>query len=116
MNKMIKMLMKIMPIMLVFVVCATSVFGLSATLPTAGTGITKVDTLANNIWGTVQTILQMVAFAAIIIAGIRYMFASAEQKADIKGQTVILVVGAIIVFAAPSIITFIQKILEDTLK
>ena len=107
MNKTMKTLMKIMPVMLLLVVCTTSVFGISPELPTTSGSIGEVDTLVGNIWGTVQTILQILAFAAIIIAGVRYMFASADQKADIKQQTVILVAGAILVFAAVPIAKFI---------
>ena len=109
MNKVMKMLMKVMPVMLVLVVCSTSVFGLSATMPSGGTAITGVTNVANNIWSTVSAILQILAFAAIILAGVRYMFSSPDKKADIKGESVAILVGAVLVFAAPVIITFIQN-------
>ena len=113
MNKTIKMLMKVMPVMLVLVVCATSVFGVDASMPSGGSEIEGVTTLAGNIWSTVVVIVQILAFAAVIFAGVRYMFASADVKADIKGQTVILVAGAILVFAAEPVIGFIKTTVES---
>ena len=41
------------------------------------------------------------------------MFASANDKADIKKQTIGLVVGAILVFAASTIVNFIVNVTKD---
>ncbi len=113
MNKFTKILMKIMPVVLVAFICTTSVMGIEAVSPTTGTEIGNITDVAGNIWSTAVTIIQILAIAAIILAGLRYMFASADQKADIKQQTVILVVGAILVFAAVPIAQFIQGIGKD---
>ena len=69
-----------------------------------GTEIAAVKTVTGNVWSTVLSILQILAFAAIIIAGVRYMFASADQKADIKKGLIYLVIGAILVFASSTIV------------
>ena len=108
MNKTIKILMKVMPVMMLLVIGTTTVFGLSPELPTGGTAIEGVTGVANNIWQTVSVILQILAFAAIILAGVRYMFSSPEKKADIKGESVAIIIGAVLVFAGPTIIKFIQ--------
>lgn len=71
------------------------------------TGVGKVDTAVGSIWKTVLTVLQILAVAAIVIAGVRYMFASADQKADIKKGMIGLVIGAILVFAASTVVQFI---------
>ena len=47
-------------------------------------GVTNVNNSVNKVWGTVILIVQILAFAAIVFAGLRYMFTSADQKADIK--------------------------------
>ena len=70
-------------------------------------GVGKVDDAVAAIWSTVLTILQILAVAAIVIAGVRYMFASADQKADIKKGMIGLVIGAILVFAASTVVQFI---------
>ena len=71
------------------------------------TGITSVNDSAKRVWKTVTTIVQMVAFGAVIFAGVRYMLASADQKADIKKGLAILVIGAILVFAASTVVKFV---------
>ncbi|MBR1884008.1 MAG: TrbC/VirB2 family protein [Clostridia bacterium] len=74
-----------------------------------GTPAGEVTGLANNIWSTLASVLQILAVAAVVLAGIRYMFASANDKADIKKQMVILVIGAVLVFAASSILKLIYQ-------
>ena len=76
---------------------------------TNGAKITKATDLGNKVWNTASVIIQIVAIGAIVFAGVRYMFASANDKADIKKQTVILVVGAALVFAAVPIAKFIAN-------
>lgn len=80
---------------------------------TTGESIETANTAVSRIWNTVVLILQILAVAAIVIAGIRYMFASADGKADIKKQTIGLIVGAILVFAATSIINFIVSVTKE---
>lgn len=78
--------------------------------PTDTTGGAKIDEavdFGNKVWNTASVIIQIVAIGAIVFAGVRYMFASANDKADIKKQTIILVVGAAFVFAAVPIAKFI---------
>lgn len=110
MKKSRKLMLRLVPVFVVLTlicVSTSNVFAISATQPTVGTPITKITGLAQNIWGTVAVVIQILAIAAIILAGVRYMFASADEKADIKKQTVILVVGAILVFAAVPIAQWI---------
>lgn len=98
----------------VFVVMAvvTSVYGISAGNLTSAlgsnAGSAQVKTVTQKIWGTVVSIVQVLAVAAVVFAGVRYMFASADAKADIKKQTVILIVGAVLVFGATAILKFVQ--------
>lgn len=110
MKKSTKMFLRIMPVIFISFMIVGSVFGISATKPAGGNEISGVTGLANDIWSTVAVIVQILAIAAIVIAGVRYMFASANDKADIKKQTLILVAGAILVFAAVPIAQFIQGI------
>lgn len=97
-----------------FVVVAVvgSVYGISASNLTTALGSqdgsSAVSTAAQKVWGTVTTIVQILAVAAVVFAGVRYMFASADAKADIKKQTVILIVGAVLVFGATAILKFVQ--------
>ena len=111
-----KFMLRVMPIVLVaLVIVGGNVWAIDPVEPHGGTAITGITGVANNIWATVAAIVQILAVAAVIIAGVRYMFASADTKADIKQQTIILVVGAILVFAAVPILQFVQRIAEDAL-
>lgn len=78
-----------------------------------GTGVDSINTSVNKVWSTVLTILQIAAVAAIVVAGVRYMFASADQKADIKKGMIGIVVGAVLVFAASTVVQFIVTATED---
>lgn len=82
---------------------------------TGGTEIDSVTSTARNVWKTIALILQIAAIAAIVFAGVRYMFASADTKADIKKQMVILVVGAVLVFGASTVVQFIMGITNEAL-
>lgn len=111
MKKSRKLMLRLVPVFLVLTlicVSTSSIFAVSVVKP-SGSANQNISKLANNIWGTIAVIVQILAIAAIVLAGVRYMFASADEKADIKKQTVILVVGAILVFAAVPIAGFIAN-------
>ena len=76
----------------------------------------KAITVAQRVWGTIKVIVQIAAIAAVVITGVRYMFASADGKADIKGQTIILIVGAVLVFAATTFATFVYDAAKQILQ
>lgn len=82
-------------------------------------GSTDNMDIANNavkrVWGTVILVIQILAVSALIIVGIRYMLASADGKADIKNQTVGLVIGIILVFGATIFVNFIVKVTNEVL-
>ena len=67
-----------------------------------------VDT-AKNVWQTAAKVVQILAVAAVVFSGLRYMFSASDTKADIKQQTVILVLGATLVFAATTITMMIYN-------
>ena len=109
MKKTLSIILKVLPVVIMIAIIAmpTVLGAITTSVPGSSTGIGKIDTAATKIWTTVQTVVQILAFAAIVFAGVRYMFASADAKADIKKQTVILIVGALLVFAAGPIITWV---------
>lgn len=69
--------------------------------------------MVNRVWSIVITVLRVAAIGAVVFAGVRYMFASADQKADIKKSLGILAIGAILVFGASFVIEFIIKLTKD---
>ena len=67
----------------------------------------------NRIWGTVRLVLQVAAISIFLFSGVRYMFASADQKADLKKSMGNLAIGSIFVFGATLIIQFVIKITTE---
>ena len=66
-----------------------------------------------NLWKTAIFIIQVLAVAAVVIAGVRYMFASSDQKADIKKGLIYIVIGAVIVFGAATLISLITNTFKE---
>lgn len=118
MKKSKKIILRAIPVVIACLAVVTVVVGgnvsaISTDVPSSDGGLESINSLANSVWGTITVVAQILAFAAIIFAGIRYMFASADAKADIKKQTVILVVGAILVFGASTVVQILMNILND---
>lgn len=72
-----------------------------------GEAVSQFETPIGKIWNTFVYIVQIAAIACIVIAGIRYMFASANEKADLKKSLIPLLIGAILVYAASSVAKFV---------
>lgn len=70
-----------------------------------------VDILSTG-WGLVLSICQIAAFGIIIFCGLKYMFASASEKADIKKSIGPLLIGAILVFGSTFIVTIVMAIVN----
>lgn len=68
------------------------------------TGGENVKKTIRRVWSSLILVLQAASVGGVIFAGVRYMLASAETKADIKTSMIHLVIGMIIVFAASSVI------------
>lgn len=67
----------------------------------------KFNRALYKVWGVILVVLQVASMTGIIFAGVRYMFASADAKADLKKSMIYLVIGMIIVFGASSVVGFV---------
>lgn len=112
----IRTLTVIMMLVLVFTANIISAAAITPGDPRTGSEISGITNLGGRVWSTVAVIVQIAAIAAIVFAGVRYMFASADDKANIKKQTVILIVGAALVFAAVPLAKFISNVANDVLR
>jgi len=115
-----KKIIKILPVLMVICLVFTSVYA-NINVPTGdltnGQGAsTSVKNTAGAIWNTVITIVQILAVAAVVFAGLRYMFASADQKADIKKSMGTLAIGAVLVFGASTVLKFISTATGEVVK
>ena len=73
-----KFMLRVMPVIFVVVLVACNCIYAAP--------ITAVTDFAQKIADTAITVVQILAVAAVVLAGVRYMFASADQKADIKKE------------------------------
>lgn len=119
MKKSKKIFLRVLPVLIVLmVVFTTNVFAAGFGNFTSNMDV-KADTSGNTVksigavWGIILTVLQVAAIAAVVFAGVRYMFASADSKADIKKQMIWLVIGAILVFGASTVIQLITNFAGD---
>lgn len=122
-----KKIMKILPVVFVMLIMCVSIFtsvfannagtkGVNTDFPISNYNISTINKGASRLWGSILTILQFVAFGAIVFAGIKYMFASADQKAEVKKSLGILAIGALLVFAASTIVSFIVSAAEEVIQ
>lgn len=69
------------------------------------------DAVANSIGGQIIWVAQIILYAAAVIAvmfaGIKYMWAAPEAKAELKKKLIYIAVGAVILFAAGSLVGLI---------
>ncbi len=116
-----KLMLRIIPVLMVVgIMLTTSVFATTGGFGDfnsnmsvkADTNSTLVGTV-NKVWGVVLTILQVAAIATIVFCGVKYMFASAENKAELKKTLPGLAVGAILVFGASMVVQFLTGAFSD---
>ena len=114
-----KKLYKVCSILFMFIMflCMFSVYANAPKDPSYlnGTALGAVTSRVGSIWETFEKIVQVLAIAAIVFAGLRYMFASADGRADIKKETAILILGAVFVFGAVKIATLVYSVVDDLL-
>ncbi len=117
MSKKVKLLLMVIMVISCIITVSSVYANISTNFPESDNHkIDKVDTSVKKIWGSVVVIVQVLAFAAIIFAGLRYMFASADRRADIKRGLIMLALGAILVFATSTIVSFVVNVTNDALQ
>ena len=108
-----KLFLRAIPVLLVVaVMVGGTVYGINAP---SGTASGSLEKAFGNIYATIIIVVQWIAILCVVFAGLRYMMASANDKADIKKQTLVLVIGAILVFGATFVLGIIENFTNDTL-
>ena len=103
----------IMLIVLMMISVSTVVFADDFMNPKGMTGQdSKVNTnsisdLGQNIIRIVGTVGMIAAVVVLIVLGIKYMMGSAEEKAEYKKTMLPYVIGAVLIFAASSVVSII---------
>lgn len=87
----------------------TSLFGFN------GNTATSYTSIYNKVWNTISIVIRICSVLGIVLVGLRYMLASANTRADIKGELMVVVVGIILVYSSISVINFVIKIANSAL-
>lgn len=65
-------------------------------------------------FGSIIYIVRILAFAGILFAGVKLMFASAEAKADIKAHLIPIIIGCVFVFSSSLVVDIIVTIFDES--
>lgn len=84
--------------------------GTVAGIPSISAYSGGATTLAAKVLGFVQFVAYAIALGMLIYVGIKYVMASANERADLKSALVKYVIGAIIIAGASTILGWIMNI------
>lgn len=72
--------------------------------------ISQLKTPFAKVFNSAVLILRILSVGGVIFAGVKYMFADASKKSEIKQSMVYLVIGMVIVFAASIVVQYIVAV------
>ena len=112
MKKLIKILPIIMTVFMVFTtlapVFATDIGNVSVAPDTGNAG--GFTDIGNNILGIVQVVGTIAAVGILMVVGVKYMMGSAEEKAEYKKVMLPYIIGAVVLFAAANLTSWLAGI------
>ena len=73
-------------------------------------GGTAVSSLGKSIVGIMQVVGVVVAVVVILVIGIKYLIGSAEERAEYKKTMIPYLVGAVLIFAATTIVNVVYNL------
>lgn len=106
MKKFMKIFVTVMCLMAVMI-SSVFAFGDISTTPTAPTGATAT---ANTIIGVMQWVGYAIAVGMLVYIGIKYIMASANEKADLKNSLIKYVIGAVLIVGGVTIAGWIFSV------
>ena len=118
MKKQVKIITTILMILAILCSLANIEFG-SAIITslsgdkTATITSTSMTNLGSKIIGTIQVLGIIIAVVILLVLGIKYMVGSAEEKAEYKKTMMPYVVGALLIFAASTIVNILYNVIGN---
>lgn len=76
---------------------------------------TSYASIVGRIFETITYILQFAVLIAVIYVGVKYIFAGANGKADLKAKAPIFFIGIILAFCSTTVLTYISDLINNTL-
>lgn len=77
------------------------------------TGVGTLFNLGNIVLGIIQYVSIGVASIATIILGIKYMYSSPEDKAEIKKKLIPFIIGGVLVFGAVQLVKIVETFVGE---
>lgn len=118
MKKQIKILTTILMVVVILATLGNVVLGVSDTLsalknPGEISGVKGVQNLGKQIVGILQVVGIVVAVVVLLVLGIKYMMGSTEEKAEYKKVMIPYLIGALLIFAATTIVNVIYNVFSN---
>ena len=79
----------------------------------SSTDTRELFTFGGSVAGVIQIIGTIVSVGTLMIIGIRYMFASVEEKAEYKERIFPYLIGAVLLFGASTFVNILYKYIID---
>ena len=116
MKKLVKILPILMVVMMILMICSTvsaNSFGIDdIKIDTGVANESGLSGVSSSILGIIQVVGTIVAVGVLMVIGIKYMMGSAEEKAEYKKTMIPYLIGAIILFAAVNIASYVVSIAQ----
>lgn len=118
-NKLLKILLYLLIIFAMMFIFNNNVYA-GISVPSGMTDIYSTsDSVTTNVGGQIIWVAQLIFYTAaviiVIVAGLKYMWAAPEAKAEIKKKMIYLVTGAVFLFAAGIIVNLVGTIAMNNL-
>ncbi len=76
---------------------------------------TSYKQLIGRVFKTVTFAINIAAVVAIVFVGVKYIFAGASGRAELKGKSALFIVGIILSFCAVSVLTLLSDVINEFL-
>lgn len=71
------------------------------------------ESMITKLVGSLQVVGTVVSVIALLIIGLRYMFSSLEEKAEMKGVIGYYILGAVLVFATSTVLGLVYNVISN---
>lgn len=96
------------------VLAAVSDFS-GATAEELGGADAPIKSILSAVLAVIRSVGVGIAFVMLMFIGCKYMLASASERADIKKYAINYVIGAMVMFAAATVVTIIKQFVDGSI-
>lgn len=113
-TKTLKILTFVATILLLTSICTSTVLAITPNqiqpLENGVNGVNEVTSIGQKVMTVINAVGVVVAVIILVILGIKYMVGSAEEKAEYKKTMIPYLIGAVFIFAAPTIANVVYNL------